>query len=101
MGKFTEEVTRSCQEIKAGHKSRKELQERLERFLAELKQNMLEKRANFQKEHQEMAQRTKAECLKFIQNIRERVLHIQRNTDQWRKAFASDLEGARQAWREP
>ena len=100
MGRLTEEMARLCHEIKTGHNSRKELAKYLDWFASNLKQNVLEKLAAFHKEHNEMAQKTKAERVKFIQNVKETVLDLRQNTNQWRKAFASDLEGARRAWRD-
>jgi len=108
MGKLTEEMTRLCHEIKSGHNSRKELAKYLDWFTSNLKQNVLEKLAAFHKEHSEMAQKTnetaqkiKAERLMFIRNLKETVLDLRQDTNQWRKAFASDLEGARRTWRDP
>ncbi|MCX5894179.1 MAG: hypothetical protein NTW80_14690 [Deltaproteobacteria bacterium] len=84
MGHLTEEMTRLCGEIVSLRGARKG-------FVKDLTHDVATMKANFHRAHMDMARKTKAER-------RAAVSHLRKTVGAMRHAFASDLQGARQAW---
>lgn len=84
MGRLTDDMTRLNSEIRAFHGS-------CEAFINDLKRDVAEMQADFRNTRTEMAEKTKAERVAFVSDLKATVAGI-------RLEFADDLEGARQAW---
>ncbi len=84
MGRFTDEITRLCGEIVACRQARKG-------FIKNLKHNVATMKANFQRAHNEMARKARAERQAALN-------HLKKTVGAMRHEMAADLEGARRAW---
>ena len=99
MGVLTSDMTRLRGEIDASHATREALTQNLARGMKDLKRGVNAMMTAFRASHLQMAKRTRADCLTFLDGVSGTVDHIRGTVASLRKEFASDLHGARRAWR--
>ena len=57
--------------------------------------------AGFQRDREEMGEKTKSEVGEFVSNVKDSVASLRQNVADLRAKFASDIVGARTAWSGP
>jgi hypothetical protein len=69
MGNLTDDIARLCGEIESLRESRKVFEAELDKETKEMKTEVSRMQAGFRKDHDNMAQRTKADRAKFVSNL--------------------------------
>jgi len=99
MGVLTVDMQRLRGAIDAAHGMRESLMQDLARGTRELKRGVGTMLTAFHASHLQMAKRTRADCATFLAGVDRAVNRIRGTVVNLRKGFASDLRGARHAWR--
>ena len=99
MGVLTIDMRRLRGQIDAAHGMRESLMQDLARGTRELKRGVGTMLTAFNASHLQMAKRTRADCATFLAGVDRAVNRIRGTVVNLRKEFASDLQGARHAWR--
>lgn len=99
MGVLTIDMRRLRGEIDAAHGMREALMQHLARGTMELKRGVGAMLTGFHASHLQTARRTHADCTAFLGGVDRAVNRVRGAVASLRKEFASDLQGARHAWR--
>jgi hypothetical protein len=99
MGVLTIDMRRLRGEIDAAHGMRETLMQNLARSTRELKRGVNAMLTASHASHLQTARRTHADCSAFVAGVEKAVNHIRSTVASLKKDFASDLQGARRAWR--
>ena len=91
MGKFAEDVTRLCGEMRSLREDRQTLRKELEDRTKDLQRDVFELCADFAESRSRMAKRTLENRLAFLNNLK-------RNVDDQRREMRADLAVSRSAW---
>jgi uncharacterized protein YukE len=99
MGVLTIDMQRLRGQIDAAHGLREALMQDLARGTRELKRDVDAMLTGFHASNLQMAKRTHHDCATFLAGVDNAVNHIRTTVASLKKDFASDIRGARRAWR--
>jgi hypothetical protein len=98
MEHLTEDMTRLRGEIGSMRRARDSFRRNMERDVAAIQAGVSAMREGFRTAHAEMARNSQAERMASMSSVRRSVRDLKRTVAGLRRGFATDIQGAHQAW---